>query len=251
MGDLIKTPHSEVTATLEVLDRNGVTPDDFEALRKASSWFQSTIARVHKADPFLWALLEMEQTAKKAGLTKEDFLKLAKSEDKLRGIAALIRDANIDDVSIIDLDTNPYCPDGWEVVEHKEGGKIKWDIAKQADALYLSKNQQGGRVVKGNKLRKELADKPVLNASVLDYLLANPHLIPEEWKGKAVFFWGTIYRHSDGSLDVRYLDWGGGRWGWDWDVARLRLDWQLPCGVARKLSAWYLGSLVLFESLIL
>ena len=70
----------------------------------------------------------------------------------------------------------------------------------------------------GNKLRKELANKDVLNANVLDYLLAHPELIPEEWKGKLIFFWGTIYRDSDGRLYVRYLRWGGSRWnsGYGW-----------------------------------
>ena len=66
----------------------------------------------------------------------------------------------------------------------------------------------------GNNLRQELDDQPTLNANVLDYLLAHPELIPEEWKGKAVFFWGTIYRRSDGGLYVRCLYWGGSKWRW-------------------------------------
>lgn len=63
----------------------------------------------------------------------------------------------------------------------------------------------------------------MLNANVLEYLLAHPDLIPEEWKGKAVFFWGTIYRDSDGGLYVRYLYWSGVRWSWvcNW----LARDW--------------------------
>jgi hypothetical protein len=67
----------------------------------------------------------------------------------------------------------------------------------------------------GNKLRKELASKLVLNANVLDYLLAHTELIPEEWKGKYVFFWGTIYLYSGGRLYVRCLYWRGDRWNWD------------------------------------
>lgn len=57
--------------------------------------------------------------------------------------------------------------------------------------------------------RPNLADKPVLNANVLDYLLARQELIPAEWKGKAVFFWGAIYRYPDGNLCVRRLYWFG------------------------------------------
>lgn len=113
---------------------------------------------------------------------------------------------------IINCDADPFVPNGWKVEEHRKGGRFKWDASQVA--LYLSKGQRDGKVIEGNKLRKELADKPVYNATVLDYLLANPDLIPEEWKGKYVFFWGTIYRGSGGDLCVRYLYWYGGRWGW-------------------------------------
>lgn len=112
---------------------------------------------------------------------------------------------------IIDCDADPFCPESWQVVEHRKGGQLEWDPTKME--LYLCEQEKTGSI-QGNELRKILADKPVLNACVLDYLLANPHLIPEEWKGKAIFFWGTIYRSSDGNLYVRYLDWYGKGWGW-------------------------------------
>lgn len=64
---------------------------------------------------------------------------------------------------------------------------------------------------------KELEDQPVLNANVLDFLREHPELIPDEWKGKFTFFWGTIYRHRDGDLYVRCLYWDGGRWDWGCD----------------------------------
>lgn len=111
----------------------------------------------------------------------------------------------------IDCDANPYVPDGWKVEEHIKGGELRWNPDEVE--LYLC-DKQKGNVIEGNELCKLLKDKPVLNANVLDYLLANPQLIPEEWKGKAVFFWGTIYRNSDGRLCVRYLCWRGGRWDW-------------------------------------
>jgi hypothetical protein len=97
--------------------------------------------------------------------------------------------------------------------EHQKGGQFTWDASKVQ--LYISESQKKLRGIEGNELRKELADKPVYNANLLDYLLKNPHLIPEEWKGKYVFFWGTIYRSSGGSLYVRDLYWRGGRWDWN------------------------------------
>lgn len=117
---------------------------------------------------------------------------------------------------LIDFDAAPFLPDGWKVEEHQKGGAFKWNAAKVK--LHLSKNQQGGKIIQGNKLRDELKTQTVFNANVLDYLLANPHLIPEEWKGKYVFFWGTVYSHSSGSLCVRCLYWrdGGWRWSFRW-----------------------------------
>jgi len=109
---------------------------------------------------------------------------------------------------IINLDADPFIPPGWTVVEHKKGGLWKWN---SRITLHLSRKQKKG-LITGHDLRKELADLPVLNANVLDYLWEHPELIPENWKGKAVFFWGTIYRDSDGYLFVRYLYWNGSRW---------------------------------------
>lgn len=112
----------------------------------------------------------------------------------------------------IDCSKKPYIPNGWTVEEHRKGPKkFVWDASKVS--LYLSEKQKSG-LIKGNELRKELANKPVLNANVLDYLLAHPELIPEEWKGKYIFFWGTIYLGSDGFLRVRCLSWGDDRWYW-------------------------------------
>lgn len=113
---------------------------------------------------------------------------------------------------LIDCDVDPFVPDGWSVEEHKKGGKIQSDVSKIE--LWLAKGQQNSKVIGGNKLREELKGKKVLNANVLDYLLAHQNLIPEEWKVKAIFFWGTIYRDLGGRLCVRYLRWGGGVWDW-------------------------------------
>lgn len=124
---------------------------------------------------------------------------------------------------VIDCDAPPFVPDGCEVEVHNKGGQLKFD-ASQVE-LYLSAAQKNG--IEGNKLHEKLAGGLVLNANVLDYLLANPHLIPEEWKVKEIFFWGTVYRTprvrdsygksvSDGNEGVRCLYESGDRWGWKW-----------------------------------
>lgn len=125
---------------------------------------------------------------------------------------------------IIDLDADPFVPKGWQGVEfHKKGGKVKAElrgdhlyINDRKMEIYLSERQMGGRVVKGHSLREEVSKRDVLDANVLDYLLAHPQLVAESWKGTRVFFWGTIYRFHDGSLCVRFLFWYGDRCRWSY-----------------------------------
>lgn len=243
MGDLIRIPHSELNATVEVLDHQGVAQHDFEVLRKASSWSKSIVGRIFKTDPFLWAMLEMEGVAQKAGFMDNDFRALAKDEDKLRQILSVVRGfSEIKPIEcLVDCDADPFMPSGWSVEEHKKNGKLKLEmqgadlyLGEKKIVLYLSKKQRKG-VIGGNELRKELDDKPALNANVLDYLLANPHLIPEEWKGKVVFFWGTIYRGSVGGLCVRCLCFFGGG-GWRSRCRWLDYDWHDNCPAALRAS---------------
>ena len=215
MGDLIRIPHSEENATLELLAHHGVTQEDFTALRKTSSWRQQTVARILKADPSIWAALELEDAAVHLGFTPSELRALAGREDLLQ----LVRQALCGTVGIglvqhvVDCDAKPFLPQGWKVEEHKKGGQLTLDMSKIL--LHLSSNQMNGKYIEGNKLCKELASEQVLNANVLDYLLAHPELIPEDWKGKYVFFWGTTYRNSHGNLCVRCLYWRGGAWRWD------------------------------------
>lgn len=112
--------------------------------------------------------------------------------------------------SEVDCDVAPFVPEGWTVVENRQCGKVRPDDAD----LYVSEEQKNGPV-SGNELQKKLADLPVLNAVMLDWYLAHPERIPETWKGKLVFFWGTIYRDANGYLFVRVLDWNGDQWNWD------------------------------------
>lgn len=119
---------------------------------------------------------------------------------------------------LIDTDATPFIPDGWSVEKHAGHGLWKWNHSSVQ--LFLSKEQTQSYAF-GNDIQKVIEKqkgKIILNANVLDYLLAHPELIPEAWKGKAVFFWGTIYRISDGILCVRFLNWRGDwlRWSSSW-----------------------------------
>jgi hypothetical protein len=178
MGNLItETPYSEITATMELLDRLGVGRDDLKRFRKSSSRVKAEVAKLIKG----------------------------------QGTGTNVIDCDADPF-------NPWANDGWTIEQHQKGGQFAFDPS--LIEFYLDDGQKNGKYIVGNKLRQRLADKPVLNANVLDYLLANPDLIPDEWKQdesgntRYIFFWGTIYRNRGGSLYVRYLFWDDGRWGW-------------------------------------
>lgn len=121
---------------------------------------------------------------------------------------------------IIDCDVKPFEPNGLTVapksdqLPNRVRGQFVFDPAKIR--IHLSTNQQGVKYILGILLKKELAGEPVFPANLLDFYLANSHLIPEEWKGKEVFFWGTIYHDSYGNLYVRSLLYFGGAYHSDY-----------------------------------
>lgn len=135
----------------------------------------------------------------------------------------------------IDFSTPARIPRGfstWEIREldqlpRRMTGLWTWDPSKVA--LYRSDRQQNhyNTIIRGYERGYEIARElwrkkiPVFGVQLLDYLLEHPHLIPSEWRRKAIFFWGTIYRHHsrwkiDDSLCVRCLcwDWENDRWQW-------------------------------------
>jgi hypothetical protein len=226
-GNLVKTPLSEINATLELLATFGVSSEHLEALRKNASWNQRVTAEVIQGDPFLMALLALETNAKDVGFNQADFASITADTDRLRQILSFIRGfAEIKLIEYaVDCNVEAIVPSGynWTVEEHRKSGVVKLErrgadlyVNGKKVELYLSKPQKKGNTIVGNDLRKDVAKRQVLSATILDYLLKleNQHLIPEEWKGKAIFFWGTIYRSADGNLYVRCLCWDGDGWVW-------------------------------------
>ena len=163
------------------------------------------------------------------GWEPKDFDSLKRDKSLLTNIRAVMRGTHaiVPIAHTVDCSADPMLPDGWTLEEHQRGSVVK--LEKMSDGLYLdgkkikfylSRKQKKGNI-EGTKLRKELAGKPVINACVLDYLLEHTELISEEWKKdeegntRYLFFWGTVYRDSDGDLFVRYLYWFGYRWYWN------------------------------------
>lgn len=153
----------------------------------------------------------------------EQLIDVACEGDKLGQFKqVLLGHASINIVEhVINCDDDPFIPDNYFVEEHQKGGSFRWDTSRVE--LYLADNQTNGHTLRGFDLRKEMAKKAPFNANVLDYLLSNPHLIPEEWKRRFVFFWGTVYRANNGYQYVRFLFWREDRW--IWQMYRLDMDW--------------------------
>lgn len=133
---------------------------------------------------------------------------------------------------IVDTDRRPSILPEFGLEEHRRMGKVKLE-KREGGELYIqgskvelivTERQRSG--LQGHKLRKELTDKPVLNACVLEYLYEHQELIPDSWKGRYPFFWGTIFRDAVGLLYVAYLLWHGERWAWG--CSWLGGDWRSP-----------------------
>jgi len=168
----------------------------------------------------LYSIGQMNQLGdalEEAGYTPDEVTKLKPHLEKVKQLLNGVAEITVIP-HVIDCDTDPYIPKGWEVIEHKKGGQWQFDPTKIE--FYLSKEQQKGKSIEGNELRKELEGKAVMNANVLDYLLKHPEITPDEWKKdtngntRYIFFWGTIYRSSFSRLYVRYLCWDDGQWYW-------------------------------------
>lgn len=92
------------------------------------------------------------------------------------------------------ISQKPYVPEGYKVDYHDDS-RVKFDPVRLG--LYISEFQKNGRLISGRELLDELRleSVPILNACVLDYLMANNELIPRTWRKDniTVLFPGTIF----------------------------------------------------------
>lgn len=171
---------------------------------------------------------ELKLAFRRNGWTNSDIKALCEG-DILSDVLGVVKGhAEIRHIHFINCDAAPFIPEGWGVEENRKGG-VKH--LPENIVLYLAKKQEK-EIVSGYDLRKELADKPVFNANMLDWLLAHPELIPDSWKGQCVFFWGTIYRNPEGCLVVRYLYFGDNQWKWDYSLLDSYFYSNYPAAVA-------------------
>jgi hypothetical protein len=248
MGDLIKdVGYSKVTKLIEILDQYNVNPDNLEVFRKASSWKQRTVARIHKFDSFLWAMLEMEQTLGKAGFLESDLKLLAGNEEKIKRVLKIAREGTenpqaviqlLDSIVRVDRTIRPTYPDWKKKVlfpKLENFGPSEFDAAKLE--LWIHKGQKNGGRVKGQiifeYLKKEkmlgnclgLRDLEEIKKKRIDFFR-------KYFRDKAIFGWKSVVQGRGGDLSVPYLydggyevvlDWYWLEYGWSGNCPGLRL----------------------------
>lgn len=240
MGDLITTAsYSEITKLVEILDHQGVTPRDLGVLRKASSWIQQIVGRVHRMDRFLWAMLEMEQSLKKAGFREGDLNRLVRDPEKLQQVLGIAREGVVVEVSDpiirINRPIKPTYPDWVKGLLHPEleaTGPAEYDIAKLEQWLY---DGQKNGWVKGQKIYEHLKNNNMLEsclglADLVAIQAKDINFFLQHFAGKAVFGWKSTVRGRGGYPNAPCLFERGDKvlldWNWlenDWDDRYLAL----------------------------
>jgi len=173
---------------------------------------------------------QLADTLENAGFTAEDLTKF-RQFGNLKGIKDILYGYACIEYPeyLIDCDADPPTPNGWLVEEHKQGGVL---LSLPDIDFYLSEKQIKG-TIGWHDLRAELSGQQVMNANILHYLLAHQELIPKIWRGKSIFFWGTIYRDPSGDLRVPYLRWCGPEWSSDCAWIRSNFGSDNPAAVLK------------------
>ena len=118
---------------------------------------------------------------------------------------------------------------GWEIEEQDERSLALSEV-NPADIRLVTILRDGeSRVIGEERLLRLKAESHVrLDAKIFQAFRDNKDFIPENWKGEAVYFDGTVFRNSSGDRCVLYLCWGEDDWYWhyrwfknDWHVRDL------------------------------
>jgi hypothetical protein len=153
------------------------------------------------------------------------FQRFLRKEDPWDGVGDLLIDLSV--APKIRKTVSGYGP---RMVASAPLGNDCFQWNADAVSLFISEPQIQGLVLDGPTLAKEIEGKRTVPANILDALLENEHLIPRGWRGKKVFFWGSIFQTQlEGIVSrderprhaVLYLQWyedrGNGYGpGWTW-----------------------------------
>lgn len=123
--------------------------------------------------------------------------------------------------SILSIDrSRPFNPaefigKGWSIVEQDERSLAITELDPAKISLVSMLNECEMRVQGEEKLRRLKASGHIrLDAKVFLAFWENKDRIPESWKGKYVYFDGTVLQSPDGRRCILYLYWSGVEWSW-------------------------------------
>ena len=157
---------------------------------------------------------ELVITGRKIGVDRAFYASLAHDQNLFVKVAQLTKD-----YLTIDCDAKPFPQYKFLTIEKHIGyGKLIWDASKIK--LYILRSHSEGNNL-DLAVEKEIEEKPILNATVMCWLLQHPDLIPAEWKGKSVVFWGTIFLEEDGRRYVMCLYWNNIIESWQYKFLHL------------------------------
>lgn len=148
---------------------------------------------------------ELKMSFRRNGWTNAE-IKTLSEKDFLANVLKVIRgQSEIKDKEYkIPCNTTPFIPDGLYIVEHRKfdffnlnPNYTKLDLSRKLRNMSNS----------GKNIKEHLSKKFVMNVNILDFIIENPDLIPENWKGKEIYFWGTIYAiESSADIVIACLD---------------------------------------------
>jgi len=136
--------------------------------------------------------------------------------------------------NLIDCSGEPFTHQSFKVKSHKQGSSFVWNKTTCTSNLHRFLTQKMKHGITGYDFFKKLEKMPTANTCVLKYLLEHQEDIPESWKDKFVFFFGTIYYDPEnGDQYVLCLNFyspcGGDPGGWKWGAHRLLDNFNLHC----------------------
>jgi hypothetical protein len=235
MGDLIRTPYSEITKFIEILDRWGVSPEDLELFRKNSDDTQNLIARLLKMEIFLWVVIDFGLAAKRVGFTEDLFSKLTLNKEELQRILSFIRHGEpvpkSRSASVIRVNRCflPVYPKFFRRILYpqlEKTGPMEYDVAKLRQWLHIRQTQSGvvkGRVIQGYIQETGLL-KTCLNLRDLEVIKKKRLVFFRNHFGtKKVTAWKSVIENRNGELDVPILFEKDGKLLLNWQS--LASDW--------------------------
>ena len=144
---------------------------------------------------------ELAVTGRSIGFKAEDWGKLAHDREQLHRFLAVLRDEAkiVYEKLVVDTDADPTPMAGAVVWKHEKHGRLTFF----AESLKLRPEWPVVRDSNGIV---------ILNANVLDSLLAHPLMIPDQWRRlQEICFFGTLFKENgdpgEDCLMVRSMAW--------------------------------------------